>query len=86
MDRKSCEIESLVIRPGFHDVTHVPLADMHRVVAHVRQHLGERHFLAREAEPGDVDSGIAHAVAVWMATSHECYACRRTGWLCVHAR
>ncbi len=70
-------VESLVIGPGFHDVAHVPLADVDCVVAHVRQHLGERDLLARQPEAGDINGRLAHAVAKRLATGHEGDARRR---------
>ena len=33
VNREGREVEALVVGPGLHDVAHVPLADMHRVVA-----------------------------------------------------
>ena len=62
MDRERREIETLVIGPRLHDVAHVPFADVYGVVASFREHLGQRHLLARQTEAGDVDRGIAHTV------------------------
>ncbi len=41
---KRSKVKTLMIRPRLHDVTHMPLADVYRVIAYIRQDLGERDF------------------------------------------
>ena len=79
-------IEALMIRPGFHDVTHVPFADVDSFVTNLRQNLGNRHFLVSETKSGDIHRGVAHAVAMGLAAGHKGDARRGTGRFRVHPR